>query len=164
MTELMGYEFDQIEDTQKDRYLTFSLVKECYGIEIQYVTEIVGIQTITNVPELMDYVKGVINLRGKIVPVMDMRLRFHKEEITYSERTCIIIIDIQDITIGLIVDGVSEVITILEQDIEDKPHMNKTINNQYINKIGKVGNEVKLLLDCNMLLNSEELPDISEIL
>ena len=155
-------ELDQIEDTQKDRYLTFSLGSESYGIEIRYVTEIVGIQTITKVPELLDYVKGVINLRGKIVPVMDMRLRFRKEEITYNERTCIIIIDILDTTIGLIVDGVSEVITILEQDIEDKPNMNKTINNQYISKIGKVGNEVKLLLDCNMLVDLEEIQNITK--
>ncbi len=155
-------ELDQIEDTQKDRYLTFSLGSESYGIEIRYVTEIVGIQTITKVPELLDYVKGVINLRGKIVPVMDMRLRFRKDEITYNERTCIIIVDILDTTIGLIVDGVSEVITILEQDIEDKPNMNKTINNQYINKIGKVGNEVKLLLDCNMLVDLEEIQNITK--
>ena len=155
-------ELDQIEDTQKDRYLTFSLGSESYGIEIRYVTEIVGIQMITKVPELLDYVKGVINLRGKIVPVMDMRLRFRKEEITYNERTCIIIVDILDTTIGLIVDGVSEVITILEQDIEDKPNMNKTINNQYINKIGKVGYEVKLLLDCNMLVDLEELQNITK--
>ena len=155
-------ELDLIEDTQKDRYLTFSLGSESYGIEIRYVTEIVGIQTITKVPELLDYVKGVINLRGKIVPVMDMRLRFRKEEITYNERTCIIIIDILDTTIGLIVDGVSEVITILEQDIEDKPNMNKTINNQYISKIGKVGNEVKLLLDCNMLVDLEEIQNITK--
>ncbi len=123
MTDRMEYELDLTEDTQRDRYLTFSLGKESYGIEIRYVTEIVGMQAITSLPELIEYLKGVINLRGKIVPVMDMRLRFHKEAITYNERTCIIIVEIGDITVGLIVDGVSEVVTIPDNDIEDKPYM-----------------------------------------
>lgn len=94
------------EDTLKGRYLIFTLDKETYGVEIKYVTEIIGIQTITEIPELPEYVKGIINLRGKIIPVMDVRLRFKKEPKEYNDRTCIIVLDIRDLTIGLIVDRV----------------------------------------------------------
>lgn len=162
MAELGGNITEMEEDTQKDRYLTFSLGKESYGIEVKFVTEIIGIQAITQIPELPDYVKGIINLRGKIIPVMDVRLRFKKEPREYSDRTCIIVIDIQDVSIGLIVDGVSEVITIPQQDIVEPPQLNTGFNNRYINKIGKVGNEVRLLLDCEKLLTEDELEGISE--
>jgi purine-binding chemotaxis protein CheW len=150
------------EDTQKGRYLTFSLGRESYGIEIRYVTEIVGIQTITQIPELPGYVKGIINLRGKIIPVMDVALRFKKEPREYNDRTCIIVVDINELSIGLIVDSVSEVVAIPEEDIVDPPQMNKGLNNRYIKNIGKAGNDVKLLLDCEKLLTEDEMSDISE--
>ncbi|MCX7615117.1 MAG: chemotaxis protein CheW, partial [Clostridiales bacterium] len=98
----------QEEDTQKDKYLTFLVGTEYFGIEISQVEEIIGIQDITHIPELPGYIKGVINLRGKIVPVMDVRIRFKKEPLKYNDRTCIIIVDIRGIEIGLIVDSVSE--------------------------------------------------------
>lgn len=145
------------EDTQKGKILTFSLGSEAYGLEIQYVTEIIGIQEITEVPELPEYIRGIINLRGKIIPVMDVRLRFKKSLNEYNDRTCIIVVDIQDISVGLIVDTVSEVITIQDQDIVPPPELNRGSNNRYIKGIGKVGNEVKLLLDCNKLLNDEDV-------
>jgi len=151
------------EDTQKDRYLTFILGNECYGIEIKYVTEIIGIQAITEIPELPEYVRGIINLRGKIIPVIDVRMRFKKEKKEYNDRTCVVVVDIKELSIGLIVDSVAEVITIPEQDIVDPPQVNKVANNNYINKIGKVGNEVKLLLDCEMLLSDYELENLSEV-
>lgn len=161
MADLMD-NMEMEEDTQKGRYLTFSLCKESYGIEIKYVTEIIGIQAITEIPELPEYIKGIINLRGKIIPVMDIRLRFKKEPKEYNDRTCIIVIDIKDISIGLIVDTVSEVLTIEEQDIVEPPKMNKGFNNRYIKNIGKVGNDVKLLLDCDRLLTEDELDSINE--
>lgn len=151
------------EDTQKGRFLTFTLGKESYGIEIQFVTEIIGMQIITQIPELPEYVKGIINLRGKIIPVMDVALRFKKEPREYNDRTCVIVVDINDLSIGLIVDSVSEVITILDQDIVDPPHMNKGFNNRYIKNIGKVGTDVKLLLDCEKLLTEKDIDDLSEI-
>lgn len=157
-------EMEMEEDTQKDRYLTFALGGECYGIEIQYVTEIIGIQAITEIPELPEYMKGIINLRGKIIPVMDVRLRFKKEPREYNDRTCVIVFDIKEMSIGLIVDSVAEVITIPEQDIVEPPQMGKGIGNRYIRKIGKVGNDVKLLIDCEKLLSENELEDISEAL
>lgn len=152
------------EDTQKGRFLTFSLGKESYGIEIKYVTEIIGIQAITEIPELPEYVKGIINLRGKIIPVMDVRLRFKKDPREYNDRTCVIVIDINDLSIGLIVDTVSEVLTIPEQGIVEPPKMNRGFNNRYIKNIGKVGNDVKLLLDCEKLLTEDELENLSEAL
>jgi purine-binding chemotaxis protein CheW len=161
MDEIFDKELELEEDTQKDRYLTFMIESECYGIEIRYVTEIIGIQAITAIPELPEYVRGIINLRGKIIPVMDVRLRFKKEAREYNDRTCVIVVDIRDISIGLIVDSVAEVLTIAEQDIVDPPQVNR-MNNRYIRKIGKVGNAVKLLLDCEKLLSENELEDIGE--
>lgn len=139
------------EDTQKDRYLTFKLAKETYGVEIKYVTEIVGMQPINEVPELPDYVKGIINLRGKIIPVMDVRLRFNKPIINYNDRTCIIVVEIMDSVFGLIVDSVSEVINIPESEIVVPPSFISG-SNAYIKGIDKSTNEVKLMLDCNKLL------------
>lgn len=164
MADTIENNMEMEEDTQKGRFLTFALGKESYGIEIKYVTEIIGIQAITEIPELPEYVKGIINLRGKIFPVMDVRLRFKKEPREYNDRTCVIVVDIKDISIGLIVDSVSEVLTILEQDIVEPPQMNKGFNNRYIKMIGKVGNDVKLLLDCEKLLTEDELDNLSEAL
>lgn len=148
------------EDTQKGKFLTFSIGKEDYGFEIKYVTEIIGIQEITEVPELPNYVKGIINLRGKIIPVMDVRLRFKKEPIEYNDRTCIVVIDIHDISIGLIVDHVAEVLVILPENIVSPPTVKTGFHNRYIKGIGKVGSEVKLLLDCDKLLNDEEIDNL----
>jgi purine-binding chemotaxis protein CheW len=164
MSEGMENTVELEEDTQKGRFLTFSLGKESYGLEINYVTEIIGIQPITEIPELPDYIKGIINLRGKIIPVMDVRLRFKKAPKEYNDRTCVIVIDIKDISIGLIVDSVSEVITIPNEDIVEPPQMNKGLQNRYIKSIGKVGSEVKLLLDCEMLLTDGEIDALSEAL
>lgn len=163
MAEVQNQEFmEQEEDTQKGKFLTFSLGKELYGIEIKHVTEIIGIQVITEVPEFPNYVKGIINLRGKIIPVMDVRLRFKKPPKDYNDRTCVIVIDINNISIGLIVDSVSEVMPISDEDIVSPPEVNKG-GNKYIKAIGKVGNDVKLLLDCDRLINDQEAELINEI-
>jgi purine-binding chemotaxis protein CheW len=144
------------EDTQHGRYLTFALANESFGLEINYVKEIVGIQQTTQIPEVPGYVKGIINLRGKIIPVIDVRLKFGKEQIAYTDRTCIIVIDILDISVGLIVDNVSEVLTIDDSNIVPPPSAKTGAHNNYIKAIGKVGNDVKLLLDCNMLFQNGE--------
>lgn len=150
------------EDTQRGKFLTFSLGNEFYGLEIKYVTEIIGIQDITEVPELPKYIMGIINLRGKIIPVMDVRLRFKKPFREYNDRTCIVVIDILDVSVGLIVDTVSEVISITDTDIVPPPDISR-ITNKYIKGIGKVGSEVKLLLDCDRLLNEDEIDNLSNI-
>ena len=158
-TDLMEME----EDTQKGKFLIFSLGKEDYGIEIMYVTEIIGIQSITEVPELPAYIRGIINLRGKIIPVMDVRLRFGKPEREYDERTCVIVIDIKDVSVGLIVDRVSEVLNIAESEIVPPPQLDKDYQHKYIKGIGKVERDVKLLLDCGKMLNDDEIDDLSNI-
>ncbi|NMM62310.1 purine-binding chemotaxis protein CheW [Clostridium sp. P21] len=162
MSEIIDETTELTEDTQKGRFLTFSVGKESYGIEIKYVKEIIGIQEITEVPELPDYVKGIINLRGKIIPVMDVRLRFKKEPKEYNDRTCIIVIDVDEISIGLIVDNVSEVLTIEEENIVPPPDLKTGFHNRYVKGIGKVGSEVKLLLDCDKVLSDDEIDVIKE--
>ena len=153
---------EQQEDTQKGRFLTFPLGHESYGIEIRYVTEIIGIQPITQVPELPEYIRGIINLRGKIIPVMDARIRFRKPFMEYNDRTCVIVIDVNDVSIGLIVDSVSEVISIPDEDIVPTPSLQQ-VNNRYIKGIGKIGNEVKLLLDCKKILNEDDLNELTNL-
>lgn len=150
------------EDTQKDKYLIFSIGNEYYGIDIKYVIEIIGIEPITEVPELPDYIKGVINLRGKIIPVMDVRLKFKKEPKEYDDRTCIIVVDIEDISIGLIIDRVLEVVNIDEGNISPPPKINsnKDNANRYIKGIGKVQNEVRLLIGCHKLLKEDEIEEL----
>lgn len=152
------------EDTQRGRFLTFSLGREIFGIEIKHVTEIIGIQEITEVPELPGYIKGIINLRGKIIPVMDVRLRFKKEPKEYDDRTCIIVIDIRGVSVGLIVDTVSEVLAIPDEDIAEPPQMKSIFNNRYIKQIGKEKGTTILLLDCEKLLTEDEFDELSAAL
>ena len=162
MKETLTKIIQEEQDTQHGKFLTFALDEELYGIEICYVTEIVGIQTITEIPELPEYIKGIINLRGNIIPVMDVRLRFKKESKEYNDRTSVIVIDIMNTPIGLIVDSVAEVLNIPEEAIVEPPKMNKEVNNRFIKNIGKVGNDVKLLLNCEQLLAEKELDEINE--
>lgn len=163
MSELLEEKMELDEDTQKGKYLTFVLGKEEYGIDIRYVTEIVGLQSITEVPELPAYVKGIINLRGKIIPVIDVRLRFRKEPREYNDRTCTIVIDVRGISAGLIVDAVSEVISIDGANVVPPPNVNGSSNQRYIKGIGKVGSTVKLLLDCDELLSDDDVQELSDI-
>ncbi|ADU75234.1 purine-binding chemotaxis protein CheW [Acetivibrio thermocellus AD2] len=152
MTETLVNELElQQEETQRNKYLTFVVEKEYYGIEIRYVTEIIGIQSITEVPDLPEYIRGIINLRGKIIPVMDVRLRFGKKPREYDDRTCIIVIDINDMFVGLIVDSVCEVMSIPDGEIVVPPDFDQN-ENRFIKGIGKTGNEVRLILDCEKLL------------
>lgn len=163
MAEIIAQELnEQEEDTQKSKYLTFNIGSETYAIEIRYVTEIIGIQPITEVPEVPEYIKGIINLRGKIIPVMDVRLRFKKPFLKYAERTCVIVIDVEEISIGLIVDSVAEVITIPDSDVVMPPEVSKG-SSRFIKGIGKTGKEVKLILDCNTLLTENDIEDIAGI-
>lgn len=146
-------------DAQKGKYMTFKSGEEYFGLKIQYVNEIIQIQAITVIPETEDYIKGLINLRGKIVPVIDVRRRFNQEPYEYDDRTCIIIIDVNSTVVGLIVEKISEVVEIQEKDILPPPsvrHVDKADRNKYIYGIGKVGSDVKLLLDPEKLLNDDE--------
>ncbi|MFD2611375.1 chemotaxis protein CheW [Paenibacillus gansuensis] len=156
MTESSSEIMDWEEDTQKGKFLTFTLDQEDYGIEIKYVTEIINMQPITVVPEVPAYMKGIINLRGAIIPVMDVRLRFMKTPREYNDRTCIIVVQFEGTSIGLIVDSVAEVLNIPEEQIVEPPQLGQ-INRRYIRGIGKVNHAVKLLLDCTRLLHDDDL-------
>lgn len=162
MAELLQELVENEEDTLKDKYLIFSIGREYYGIDIKYVTEIIGIEPITEVPELPIYIKGVINLRGKIIPVMDVRAKFKKEEKEYDDRTCIIVVEIGAICIGLIIDTVLEVANIEENSISAPPKTssNRDTANKYIKGIGDVQNGVRLLIDCQKLLEEEEIEEL----
>ena len=147
---------EESEDTQHGRFLTFALGEEVFGIEIRFVTEIVGMQPITVLPEVPAHIRGIINLRGRIITVIDVRMRFGMKEEAYTDRTCIIVVDIGDITAGLIVDNVAEVLSIQDDAIVPPPE-SSGINHSYLKGIGKVEEEVKLLLDCEKLFLEEEL-------
>ncbi|MFY8000545.1 MAG: chemotaxis protein CheW [Candidatus Kapaibacteriota bacterium] len=156
-------DLDIEEDTQKDRYLTFRIAAEEYGIEIRHITEIVGVQKITEVPDTATYLKGVINLRGKIIPVVDVRLRFGMEELAHSDRTCIVVVDVSGTSIGLIVDEVLEVVNIAEENVSDPPRTTKGSSGRYIQGMGKIGDAVKILLNIERLLNEDELVAVQQL-
>ncbi len=166
----MGTEVSTISDAaaraarRDGKYLTFSLAGEEYGIGILKIREIIGMMPITAVPETPAYVKGVINLRGKVIPVIDLRLRFGMEEIGYTERTCIIVTEIRGegglLPVGTVVDAVSEVLNIKVEDIEDTPTFGVRMNTDYILGMAKMGKGVKLLLDIDRVLSTEDLMDM----
>jgi purine-binding chemotaxis protein CheW len=155
----------QGNDTQKGRFLTFSLSNEEYGIDIGRVKEIIviGTQIITELPELPEYLPGIINLRGKIIPLMDVRLRFKKQKKEYDDRTCIIVVELQNNNLGLIVDSVSEVISISEENIVPLPQISRDTQNKFIKAVGKADNHTRLLLECDNLLKDDELLVLSSI-
>ena len=143
-------EVQQTEGLQRDLYLTFHLHGEDYGIATRYVTEIIGIQKITNVPDMPDFIKGIINLRGRVIPVMDVRIRFDLPERDYDERTCIIVVEVNELTTGLVVERVKEVVEIPAEQIEPVP--NRSGEDSHIRGLGKKGEEVKILLDIESLI------------
>ncbi len=144
----------ELEDTQRGRYLTFALGEEIFGIEIRHVLEIIGILPITRLPGAPDYIKGIINLRGRIIPVVDVRLKFKKPAAAYDDRTCIIVTETQDISVGLIIDHVTEVVTIEDEDIVPPPQYADG-QARYIQGISKADGKVVLLLDCVTLFSEE---------
>ena len=153
------------EDTQKGKFMTFQTGKECFGISISYVNEIIVMQPITAIPEVEDYIKGLINLRGKIIPVIDVRIRFRMEPLEYTDRTCIIVINVKSTVVGLIVEKIAEVDTIPEEDIVPPPSLGHKENehNKYVYGLAKTGDSVKLLLDPEKLIRDEDLEAIEEM-
>ena len=157
-------EMDGTDDAQKGKFMTFRCGKESFAIEIKYVTEIIGIQNITAIPEVADYIKGLINLRGKIIPVIDVTIRFRKPPFEYTDRTCIIVINVKGTEVGLIIENIAEVVNIEEKDILPPPTIGPSQEqNKYVYGIGKVENSVKLLLDPEKLIKEEELTNLEKI-
>lgn len=150
------------------KYLTFTLAGEEYGIGILKIKEIIGMMSITAVPQTPDFVKGVINLRGKVIPVIDLRLRFGMEPMEYTDRTCTIVVEIEGasgkILIGSVVDSVSEVLNIKNEDIEDSPSFGTRLNTESILGMAKVEGGVKILLNIDHVLNVEKMWSMAEML
>jgi len=146
---------------KEGKYLTFTLANEEYGIGILKIREIIGMMPITSVPRTPEFVKGVINLRGKVIPIMDLRLRFNMEAIDYTDRTCIIVVEIENqagtIQIGSVVDSVSEVLNVGGNDIEETPSFGTKLDTGYILGMAKMEGGVKILLDIDEVLNDEEI-------
>tara|TARA_R110002096_G_scaffold77896_1_gene183140 strand:- start:52946 stop:53434 length:489 start_codon:yes stop_codon:yes gene_type:complete len=152
-----------IEDTAEDeddaarKHLTFSLGTEIYALPISCVTEIVGRQAITYIPDVPHYVRGVINLRGKVIPVIDVRLRFGQVEREYDSRTCTIVVEVASVCVGLIVDAVKEVLNIEEEDIEPPPGIAVGAGSGYMSGIGKLDGQVTVILDPSQVLGQSSL-------
>ena len=159
-TEIIDQAVQVISD-REGKYLTFTLSAEEYGVGILKIKEIIGMLPITSVPQTPGFVKGVINLRGKVIPVVDLRLRFGMEAMEYTERTCIIVVEIEGtvntILMGVVVDSVSEVLNIKNEEIEDPPSFGTKLNIDYILGMAKMEGGVKILLDINKVLGEEEI-------
>ena len=157
----------QKADQRAGKYLTFRLGNEEFAIQVLRVKEIMGIQEITAVPQTPAYVKGVINLRGKVIPVVDLRLKFGLPELEYTQRTCIIVAQIESqamkLLIGIIVDGVSEVLTLQASDIEDTPEFGSGVQTPYLLGMAKIKGKVKILLDIDMVLSAHEMQKLPRV-
>jgi purine-binding chemotaxis protein CheW len=164
MTRIMDQAIQSITDLE-GKYLTFSLAGEEYGIGILKVKEIIGLITITPIPQTPDHIKGVINLRGKVIPVVDIRLKFGMEAMDYTERTCIIVTEIaagpNKIAMGIVVDSVSEVLNIKAAEIADTPDFGSKLDTSYILGMAKIGQNVKILLDIDKVMGSKEIEQLA---
>ncbi|MEW6657619.1 MAG: chemotaxis protein CheW [Thermodesulfobacteriota bacterium] len=161
-----------LEETQESvgqagKYLTFALGQEEYGIGILKIREIIGMMPITAVPQTPAFIKGVINLRGKVIPVTDLRMKFGLEITDYTERTCIIVVEIENgsrlLTMGLVVDGVSEVANIKGGEIEGAPDFGDGRHTGFIKGMAKIAGGVKILLDIDCILTGEQLAGLEEL-
>ncbi len=166
MTEVSA-QLEQVNKAVQDRegkYLTFALGAEEYGLEILKVREIMGIMEITAVPQTPEYVKGVINLRGKVIPVIDLRAKFGMETVETTEQTCIIVVEItqkgQGFNTGIVVDRVQEVLDIAGDNIEDTPQFGSNVATDFILGMGKIGDSVKILLDIDKVLVADDLSSL----
>jgi purine-binding chemotaxis protein CheW len=148
------------------KYLTFRLADEEYGLEILKVQEIIQMQAVTRVPRTPEYVRGVINLRGKVIPVVDLRKKFDLDSCEDTDKTCIIVVQILShesvVTMGIIIDEVKEVLDIKAENIEETPSFGASIDTEFILGIGKIGSSVKILLDIDKVLSAQEIHDLKK--
>ncbi len=152
------------DDSQKGMFMIFQIGKEFFGISISYVNEIIAMQPIAAIPEVDDYIKGLINLRGKIIPVIDVRTRFKMEPCEYTDRTCIIVIDVKTTMIGLIVEKLADVDTIAEDNIAPPPSLGRKEHehNKYVYGLARTGDTVTLLLDPEKLIKQDDIVAVVE--
>ena len=148
-------DFTEDDDTLKDKFLTFKISNEIYALEIGFVIEIIGMQSITKIPNIKGFINGIINLRGIIIPVIEVRTRFGMPKIPYTDRTCIVVVNINESSIGLIVDEVSEVLMIPSENISAPPATGKGTQSKFIKGVGSIEDDIKILLDIKTLLYDE---------
>jgi purine-binding chemotaxis protein CheW len=151
------------KSVDEGKFLTFVLNNEEYGIEILKVREIIGVIGITPVPQTPDYLKGVINLRGKVIPVIDLRLKFSMTEEEHKQETCIIVVEVNNAPIGVVVDNVSEVLDIKSEEVEDTPQFGHEIDTSFIMGLGKAKDKIIILLDIDKVLSTEELEIVEQL-
>ena len=154
---------EEEEDTMEGKYLSFPLNKVIYGITIRCVTEVIRFQEITEVPRMPDFMNGVINLRGRVIPTMDIRTRFKIPHRDYDDRTCIVVVDIDNMPVGLIVDTVTGVISIEAKDVEIPAQTRQSDDNQFISGMGKSNGKITILLNVQKLLSEDELEEVEVI-
>lgn len=154
-------EYEQSESIEmSEKYLSFLIDKQYYAFHINNVNEIIEMQDITPVPEFPDYAKGIINLRGLLIPIIDVRLRFCKSEADYNDRTCIIVLNMKEIEVGFIVDTVDEVLDIDDKDISPVPKLSDAKTRKFIKGVGKTSNKIVMLLDAQKMLNDDEIKSL----
>lgn len=157
---------EKAADSREGTYLTFRLNEEEYGIAILKVKEIIGMMEITPIPKTPGFVKGVINLRGKVIPIIDLRLKFGLDSVPYDERTCIIVVEVPgssgDISLGLVVDAVNEVANVKEGDVEDTPSFGVDLQTKFILGMAKSEDGVKILLDITKVVGEAELTGLAQ--
>jgi purine-binding chemotaxis protein CheW len=155
-------------DDRGGKYLVFELGHEEFGIRVLQVREIMGVQEITSLPQTPAHVRGVINLRGKVIPVVDLRLKFGLPEQEYTERTCIIVVQVNrrrgPISIGIVVDGVAEVLTLAASDIEDTPDFGNGAVTPYLLGMAKVKGKVKILLEIDQVLLGQDMAGLDALM
>jgi len=156
------YLVEDEEDIRENKFLMCKIGREFYGIDIRVVTDIIELQTITEVPDMPGYVRGVINLRGQVIPVIDLRLHFGMPFREYDDRTVIAVVHINDTSIGFIIDTATEVQSIPEKDIDPAPSFQHTRRKgKYIAGLGKIGEEVTIILDMAKLVDREEAAELT---
>ncbi len=165
MAETLAKDAAKTAKARAGKYLTFKLESEEFGLEILKVQEIIQMQSITRVPRTPPFVRGVINLRGKVIPVVDLRLKFEMDHAEDTERTCIVVVQIRNansvVVMGTIIDEVREVLDIPEASIEDTPSFGTSIDTEFILGMGKIGQNVKILLDIDKVLSAQELSSVT---
>lgn len=155
-----------MDEIKAGKYLTFKLAKEDYGISLLKVREIIGMMPITSVPRTPDFVKGVINLRGKVIPVTDLRLRFGMTESGYTDRTCIIVVEVKGpdstLQMGIVVDAVTEVLPVRAEEVEAAPEFGAKVDTRYILGMANMDGAVKILLDIDRVMTAEEIAELEK--
>jgi len=155
-----------MDENKAGKYLTFKLADEDYGISLLKVREIIGMMPITSVPRTPEFIKGVINLRGKVIPVTDLRLRFEMNENAYTDRTCIIVVEVSSretiIQVGIVVDAVTEVLPVKAEEVEPAPEFGAKVDTQYILGMANMDGAAKILLDIDRVLTADEIAELEK--